>query len=140
MIKAKLKANPAKKNSFILEMTTLILPNSPWRLSSNPRIWRPPTDVYDNGEYFLVRVEVAGMSSSDLLISLDQNNLIIQGIRPDISEKKTYYQMEINFGEFLTDVELPAPIEVDKTEAEYSDGFLTITLPKIKPSHIKVNG
>ena len=38
--------------------------------------------------------------------------------------------MEIRFGKFETAVQLPGPVVIEQTRAEYQDGFLTIILPK----------
>jgi HSP20 family molecular chaperone IbpA len=46
--------------------------------------------------------------------------------------------MEIRFGEFATEVELPYPISVTEIEAVYSNGFLQIRLPKARPVRISV--
>jgi HSP20 family molecular chaperone IbpA len=46
--------------------------------------------------------------------------------------------MEIRFGKFATSVDLPIPVNIDQSHAEYKDGFLTVTLPKEKNNHIKV--
>jgi HSP20 family molecular chaperone IbpA len=46
--------------------------------------------------------------------------------------------MEIFFGEFNTEVKLPAPILADQVVAEYQAGFLRLMFPKDKPRKIKV--
>jgi len=48
--------------------------------------------------------------------------------------------MEIAFGEFNTEVELPYTILSEKVEATYRDGFLRIRLPIEQAKHIKVEG
>jgi HSP20 family protein len=98
-----------------------------------------PTDLYEVEDKIVVRVEIAGMSEGDFSISIDQNTLTIAGIRPEIGERRAYYQMEIPFGEFSTEVEIPSPINVEEVQAEYRDGFLLVTLPKAKPKEIKIN-
>lgn len=113
---------------------------SRWRIISRPHAWRPPTDVYETEEAIVVRVEVAGMREADFTISLVERNLTIHGIRQDTSERRAYHQLEIAFGEFHTEVELPYQVISDKVEATYRDGFLRITLPIAKPKHIKVEG
>jgi HSP20 family molecular chaperone IbpA len=47
--------------------------------------------------------------------------------------------MEIPFGEFSTEVEIPVPINVEEVQAEYRDGFLLVNLPKAKPKEIRIN-
>jgi len=110
------------------------------RYISRPHAWRPPTDVYETETAIIVRVEIAGMRESDFTLSLVERSLLIKGIRQEVNERRAYYQMEIPFGEFSTEVELPYPIVVEETEAVYRDGFLRIVLPKARPQQIKVTG
>ena len=107
-----------------------------WTVRSSA--WSPPTDVYETEDLIIVRVEVAGMRDEDFEIALEDGFLIISGTRPDVPERRAYQQMEIRFGKFSTAVGLPGPVDVDKSHAEYEDGFLTITLPKAKPNFIQV--
>jgi HSP20 family protein len=117
-----------------------ITDTSRWRISSRPHAWRPPTDVYEIEGAITIRVEVAGMRESDFTISLVDRVLTIRGVRQDTSERRSYHQMEIAFGEFYTEVELPYSILSEKVEANYRDGFLLITLPIEQPKHINVEG
>ena len=109
-----------------------------WRIAMRPHIWRPPTDVYETEEAIVIRVEIAGMREQDFSVALEDRTLTIRGVRSDPTERRAFYQMEIPFGEFSTEVELPAPIVNEGVEAVYRDGFLHITLPKARPQHIQV--
>ncbi len=109
-----------------------------WRISASPLAWRPPTDVYITEDAIIVRVEIAGMSDGEFVITLDGRILTVRGTRPDTPERRAYHQMEIRFGEFRTDVELHWPVDPDGIEAEYSDGFLSLTLPRAKPRNIEI--
>jgi HSP20 family protein len=113
---------------------------SHWRIISRPHAWRPPTDVYETEDAITIRVEVAGMRESDFTIALAERTLTIRGVRQDTPERRAYHQMEIPFGEFSTEIELPYMIIPDKVEATYRDGFLRIILPIAQPKHIKVEG
>ena len=117
-----------------------ITDTSRWRIISRPHAWRPPTDVYETDNAIIILVEVAGMREADFTISMVERNLTIHGIRQDTSERRSYHQMEIAFGEFHTEVELPFQVISDKVEATYRDGFLRIMLPIAQPKHIKVEG
>ncbi len=107
-----------------------------WTVRSG--VWSPPTDAYESEDAYVVRVEVAGMRESDFEITFEDGFLTISGIRPDVSERRAYQQMEIRFGRFSTAVGVPGPINVDESRADYEDGFLTVTMPKAKPNFIKV--
>ncbi len=111
-----------------------------WQVNIHSYTWSPPTDVYETDASFVVRVEVAGMRESDFTIDVKNNYLVISGTRVDAQERRAYHQMEIRFGEFSTGVELPTGVNVDKAEAEYEDGFLTVVLPKLVPTGIKIQG
>jgi HSP20 family protein len=113
-------------------------PSQSNRWAVRPYAWRPPTDVYELDQTIMVRVEIAGMRESDFSILIQDRNLIIRGIRVDMPERRAYHQMEIRYGEFLTEVELPAPVVVEEAHAEYQSGFLTIVLPKLKARNIQI--
>jgi HSP20 family molecular chaperone IbpA len=100
--------------------------------------WSPPTDVYEADNAYVVRVELAGMRESDFEITLENGFLQINGTRPDVQARRAYQQMEIRFGRFSTVVGLPGPVDVEASRAEYEDGFLTVTLPKVKPNFVEV--
>jgi HSP20 family protein len=110
-----------------------------WRNSVRSHIWRPPTDVFETEQAVIVRVEIAGMREDDFSISLSGDQLTVRGNRPDIQERRAYQQMEIFFGEFNVEVNLPAPILADNVVAEYQDGFLRLMFPKDKPKKIQVS-
>jgi HSP20 family protein len=107
-----------------------------WTVSSSA--WSPPTDMYEADDAYILRVELAGMRESDFEITLEDGYLQISGTRPDVPERRAYQQMEIRFGRFSTAVGLPGPVDVDASRAEYEDGFLTVILPKVKPTFIEV--
>jgi HSP20 family protein len=113
---------------------------SRWRITSRPHAWRPPTDVYETDNAIIIRVEIAGMRETDFAVSLIGRNLRIRGVRQDTSEKRAYHQMEIPFGEFSTEFELPHLVNSNDVEAIYRDGFLFITLPILQPKLINVEG
>jgi len=86
-----------------------------------------------------VQVEIAGVNQSDLTVSLQDRRLTITGTRADHGPaQRAYHQMQVRFGDFGTEVELPAPIEEGNIEASYADGFLRVVLPKRKPRQIDV--
>lgn len=131
---------------YLTERNELSRPEDPpsltddlrWRLLHRPRLWRPPTDVFETDDLLIVRVEVAGMREEDFSISLEDRRLVVGGSRPDLAERRAYHQMEIPFGEFSTEIELSVPVMPDRVEAVYKDGFLKIVLPKAKPRQILI--
>jgi HSP20 family protein len=107
-----------------------------WQVTQS--IWSPPTDVYETDNEYIVRVEIAGMRESDFEIIFENGNLFVSGVRPDVAERRAYHQMEIRFGKFSTAIAVPGPVDLDRSEAQYKDGFMTIVLLKTKSKEIKI--
>ena len=101
--------------------------------------WHPPTDLYETEDSVVVRVEVAGIQPADIMITLDRRRLIIRGSRQSVVEPKAYHQMEISFGDFFSELDIPCPVEAEGIDAQYRGGFLEIVLPKAQPHQVKVD-
>jgi HSP20 family protein len=115
------------------------LRSSGWRLKRRSPSWRPPTDVYETESEYVIVVEIAGMRGLEISAVYDKGLLSVQGVRADKSGLKAYHQMEIAYGEFATEVHLPSKIETEKIEANYSDGFLRVILPKMETKSISID-
>ena len=107
-----------------------------WQVSFSG--WNPPTDVFETEENFIVRVEIAGMKDADFDVAIENQILMISGNRSELNERRAYRQMEIRFGKFESAVEISVPVEIERSVAEYKDGFLIVQLPKLSPKHIEV--
>lgn len=114
------------------------VPGSRWALSRQHKAWRPPTDVYETADCFIVKVEIAGMQRTDLHITLQARELTVSGIRQDSAAKVGYQQMEIQYGPFESHVSLPGAVDQDAVEATYQEGFLVIRLPKAKAHRVHI--
>lgn len=121
----------SQKNTSQPDRSHKIIEALGWQLRVQSHIWSPPTDIFEIETAYIVRVEVAGMHHKDFLIQLEDNLLIISGTRHDKPERRAYHQMEVRFGEFSTVVAIPGPFAIEDATAEYNDGFLIVTLPRI---------
>ncbi|MEA4909040.1 MAG: Hsp20/alpha crystallin family protein [Chloroflexi bacterium] len=139
MVTIKLKPNPMHPTYYIPAAIFFSSPDASTRLNPRPNIWRPPTDVFETVERIVIRVEIAGMVKQEFSIRLDNRLLSISGMRSDSTERRSYYQLEIPFGEFYTEVEIPQPFDSEQVEAEYEDGFLWVYLAKVLPKKININ-
>ena len=110
-----------------------------WQLHNKPHAWRPPTDLIETNDAYIVRMEIAGMNVSDFSINIDHSLLTINGTRWESYPDCAFHQMEIPSGDFSSPVEIPTPIDEEKITAVYENGFLHVTLPKAKIKQIKVN-
>ncbi|MEY2465847.1 MAG: hypothetical protein QOD03_368, partial [Verrucomicrobiota bacterium] len=93
--------------------------------------WVPNTDVYATDSGLVVKVELAGMRSDNLEITIEGNRLRISGNRPDgcRAPKCSFLVMEINYGPFESVLELPVGYDLSLAKAAYLNGFLRIDVP-----------
>ena len=100
----------------------------------------PPINLTQDADHFYVRAEVPGIKASELSISAVKNRLTIAGRREiqSESEKVSYHRKERPEGAFNRTLTLPTELDVDRVEARYSDGILTLKLPKAEAAKPRV--
>jgi HSP20 family protein len=103
-----------------------------------PHAWRPPTDLYETGDAFVARIEIAGMKDNSMSVSIADRELTVIGVRQNQDPRGAYHRMEIMYGEFHVHVRLPATVDERKVAATYADGFLTVTMPKRRARRVQV--
>lgn len=110
-------------------LSSLLLPDS----GQPPALWRPPTDVYETQDSVVILIEIAGMDPDKIQVDFSDKILRVRGRRQDKLRRAAAHCLEVQYGEFASEVYLPGQYDLDAIDAEYTDGFLTITLPKAKP-------
>lgn len=95
-------------------------------------MWRPPTDVYETEENVVILLEIAGMDPDKIQVEFQDRILRVSGRRLDRQSRASCHCLEVQYGEFASEVYLPGVYNIDAINATYQDGFLTITLPKIE--------
>jgi HSP20 family protein len=104
--------------------------------------WTPALDLYQNNDNIVAVVELPGMRKEEIEISLQDGLLIISGERKDEKMADGVARTERFVGKFRRSVTLPTRVDVNKVNATYKDGILTVTLPKAedaKPKQIQIN-
>lgn len=103
------------------------------------RITSPRVDVYQTEKDIIVKAEIPGVSKEDLNIYVDENSIRLSGQTRRSNEFKDeqVYRSERFYGSFSRTIPLPVEIKSNETKAEYKDGILTITAPKVEPTKIK---
>lgn len=96
----------------------------------------PRVDVLDRESEFVVRAELPGVDKKDLDISLGENSLTIKASSSHESKEESgdYYRREISRGSFARTVPLPGTVDSEKVKADFNNGILEITLPKLEQS------
>jgi HSP20 family protein len=105
--------------------------------------WAPACDIFEDKEGIRIVAEVPGVKPEDVRLSLENNTLTIRGEKKQVTEEKTehVHRYERSYGVFERSFGLPTTVDPEKVEAEYSNGLLTVTLPKVeraKPREIQV--
>ena len=108
-----------------------------------PRHWArqfwtatPPIelDIYEDGEDLKVKASAPGVKPEDLDVSIKDNVLTIKAERKsegDVREEN-FLHREISFGTYQRVVRLPESVNAEEASADYDNGVLTVTLPRIK--------
>jgi HSP20 family protein len=93
--------------------------------------WVPNTDVYVTDTGLVIKVELPGMKSENLEITIEGNRLRISGNRPDCcrAPKCSFLVMEISYGPFESVLDLPSGYDLAQARAIYVNGFLRIDVP-----------
>jgi HSP20 family protein len=100
-----------------------------------PHAWRPAINAYRCEGCIRICVDLAGVERSAIDLGIEGQSLTIRGVRevPEpTGEKKQAMQMiamEIDYGPFYREIQLPEDVEIKKVHAEQKNGLLWIYLP-----------
>ena len=93
--------------------------------------WTPNTDLYVTDAGLVIKVELAGMKSDSLEISVEGQRLRINGERQDCCRAPhcSFLIMEISYGPFEAMLDLPPGYDLAAAKAIYVNGFLRVDVP-----------
>ncbi|MEL6625414.1 MAG: Hsp20/alpha crystallin family protein [Bacteroidota bacterium] len=93
---------------------------------------RVPHDAYQEGDEFIVEIELPGMQKEAIQVQIHEDELIVKGEKqPTPTERPGEVQKrERQYGSFLKTVVLPDDVEKEKSKAAYKMGVLTIRFPR----------
>jgi len=94
--------------------------------------WAPRADIHETDREVLIDLELPGIKKEDIKIEVKSNFLTVSGERKQERKTDTLEgsRLERHYGEFKRSFTLPDTVSEDKITAAYSNGVLTITLPK----------
>ena len=102
----------------------------------------PASSVLQNGDGYLLQIEMPGVNKEGLEISTEGTELIVTGRRSMPAVEGTLLHHESRRENFRRTFEIDPSIDVNKINAKIEQGLLTITLPKaehVKPRKITVS-
>lgn len=100
-------------------------------LDYNSSDWIPSVDVNEDEKAYTISMDLPGMTKKDISISIRDQILSVSGKRENKSDN--LFRSERRFGSFSRSFNLPDEIKIDKVDATFNDGVLTISIPRIKP-------
>jgi len=129
--------NPFRDVDNIGKDMSNFIDNLPSRLFGG--ISTPRVDVYQTEADVVVKAEIPGVSKDDLNLYIDENFVRLSGQTKKENEFKeeNICRTERYYGSFSRTIQLPVEVKSEKAKAEYKDGILSITVPKLEPSKSK---
>ncbi|MGB5106237.1 MAG: Hsp20/alpha crystallin family protein [Candidatus Zixiibacteriota bacterium] len=110
----------------------------------NETNWSPRADVHETDDKFVVNLDLPGVDKSDVKVKFEDNTLIISGERnfENKEDDKNYHHIERVYGSFTRKLALPKDVDGQKITANFKNGVLEISLPKVeevKPKEIEIS-
>ena len=99
--------------------------------SQQPSVLSFRTDVTDTGDSYKLEAELPGFKKEDIKLDVENDVLTISAERKldNKEEKHNFVKRERLYGSYSRSFDVSG-IDVDKISAGYTDGVLTVELPK----------
>jgi len=102
-----------------------------------------PMDLYRSGETFVAHIDLPGVDPESIAIDVEDRTLTLRAERtaPE-AENAQWLSRERPSGTFARQLSLGRGLALDRIEADYRDGVLTLTIPvaeEAKPRRINVS-
>jgi len=107
-----------------------------------PQWGQLPIELNDAGDNLELKAQVPGMNPDDLDVTVNRDSVTISGEYRHENEAQNSYGSEFQYGKFSRTIGLPVGIQQDNVQADYSNGILTLHLPKIEQARnqqVKIN-
>jgi HSP20 family protein len=94
--------------------------------------WSPSVDIVEQNGGLRLTAELPGMKPDDLQLEIMDGTLHLRGEkRLDVDETKDNVRLvERRYGAFERSFTLPVSVDPERVRAEYTDGVLTVHMPK----------
>jgi HSP20 family protein len=106
---------------------------------NTPSTWQPAIELIDAGDNLILKAQLPGIEGKDVEIQVTQKAVAIVGeYRTEQREGARHLHSEFRYGKFQRVLQLPYPIQNDQVKADFTNGILTLTLPKVVEFRNKV--
>jgi len=109
---------------------------APTSCSTDQRVPKPESDIFESDSNYLVKVDLPGFTKDSLSIELENETLTVnasieQSVPEGYRSLRSERQNRIDFSRTF---QLGSGIDNQKIEAKFTDGVLTLTIPKNEKS------
>lgn len=135
--------NPVRDLIAMREAMDQVFNERAFRNFNTTAVWQLPIDAYATEDAIVLQANVAGLKPEDLNVTIEGDTLTIRGEVHADETNRNYLIRERLTGQFERILTINTPIDTNKVEATFTDGVLTLTLPKaeaVKPKQITVKG
>jgi HSP20 family protein len=100
----------------------------------------PAAEIHETEDQIQLKVELPGLEAKDLDVQVTAESVAIRGERRSETnvEEKGMVRSEFRYGQFQRIIPLPTRIQNDKVSADFTNGILSLTLPKAEEEKNKV--
>jgi len=114
-----------------------------WGGEESTGTWSPAVDIHEIGDTLVFRMEIPGVKSEDIDVSVEKGVLMMKGERKRDERfgDENAYRIERQYGAFARSFSLPTTIDPERIKATYRDGILEVELQKLeaaKPRKIEI--
>lgn len=104
--------------------------------------WTPAVDIYDSGTGWLVYVELPGVDTEDVDLTVFHESILVTGLKKAPAERMIAHKLEIASGYFHRKIDIPGRIDISGVTASLNDGLLRVVIPSKEENttRIRVSG
>jgi HSP20 family protein len=95
--------------------------------------WQPQLDLYETETAFILEADLPGVKETDVSVEVKNEELILEGHRAfaRVTTQDCFHCHERRAGRFVRKLRLPASADQTQIRAEFGNGVLRVTLPKL---------
>lgn len=99
-------------------------------------LWSPAVEATESPAAYLITAELPGISPAQVEVHMSDGTLTLRGTKSeetkDEAKDRTWHLWERSYGEFQRTFRFPLPVNEGKVSADFTDGILRITIPKME--------
>lgn len=95
---------------------------------------RPAVNVSELEDKFELEIAVPGLKKEDITLKIEEETLVISATKEEATEetKDNYTRREFDYRNFSRSFQLNETIDMEAIQANFEDGILKVTLPKVE--------